>query len=196
VAAVAPPVALKRFIRFGKIRHAFPHYVVQDEEDLVVLYMPLGTVGMRPRFDASSPIRGQADRDWEMYEHEWHTSSQLTLIQWRRAHALELLWDERGEFVGWYVNMQEPLRRAPLGFETDDLILDIRVEPDGSWAWKDEDELEQAVELGRFTPPEAAEIRAEGERVIEERQWPTGWEDWRPDPSWGLPKLPPGWDVV
>jgi hypothetical protein len=195
VAAVAPPVALLRFIRFGKVRHAFPHYVVRDEEGLVVLYMPLGTVGMRPRFDGR-PIRGQADRDWELYEHEWHTSSRLTLIPWERAHCVELLWDDKGDFAGWYVNMQEALRRAPLGFETDDLILDIRVQPDGSWAWKDEDELEEAVALARFTPEEARAIRAEGERVVAERPWPTGWEDWRPDAGWPVPELPEGWDVV
>ena len=74
-----------------------------------------------------------------------------------------------GEFAGWYVNLQEPLRRSPLGFETDDLVLDIRIQPDGSWAWKDEDELEEAVRLGRFTEDEAQAIRAEGERVVEER---------------------------
>ena len=108
-----------------------------------------------------------------------------------------MLWDGKGcEFAGWYVNLQEPLRRSPLGFETDDLVLDIRIQPDRSWAWKDEDELEEAVRLGRFTEDEAQAIRAEGERVLEERPWPTGWEDWRPGPGWPLPRLPEGWDVV
>jgi predicted RNA-binding protein associated with RNAse of E/G family len=191
---VTPPVALLRFIRFGKVRHAAPHFVVRDEDDLVVLWMPIGTLMKRPV--ARGPIRGQADGDWEMYDHLWHTSSQLSLIPWGRAHCIELLWNQADEFAGWYVNIQEPLRRTPTGFETDDLILDIRVQPDETWAWKDEDELEEAVRLGRFTEAEAVEIRAEGERVIEERPWPTGWEDWRPDPAWGLPQLAEGWDVV
>ena len=192
---MTPPVALVRFIRFGKVRNALPYFVVRDEEDLVALYMPLGTVGMRPLFDGR-PIRGQADRDWELREHARHTSNCLSLIRWGRAHCIELLWDETGEFDGWYVNLQEPLRRSQLGFESDDLILDIRVQPGGSWAWKDEDELEEAVRLGRFTEEEARAIRAEGERVLAERPWPTGWEDWRPDPAWPLPELPDGWDVV
>ena len=38
--------------------------------------------------------------------------------------------------------------------------------------------------LGIFTRAEAAAVRAEGERVVEAKPWPTGWEDWRPDPSW------------
>ena len=31
-------------------------------------------------------------------------------------------------------------------------------------------------------------------RVIEEWPFPTGWESWRPDPTWPLPAVPPGWD--
>jgi hypothetical protein len=184
-----------RNIRFGKVRNAFSQYVVREDEDLVVLYLPLGTVGKRPLSDGR-PIRGQADREWELRDHTWHTFSRLTLIQWGRAHSVELLRDETGEFEGWYVNIQEPLRRSRLGFETDDLVLDIRVQPDGSWTWKDEDELEEAVVLGRFNEDEGRAIRAEGQRVIEERPWPTGWEDWRPDPAWPVPKLPKGWNVV
>ena len=35
-----------------------------------------------------------------------------------------------------------------------------------------------------------------GGRVLEEWPFPTGWEDWRPDPSWPIPQLPDGWDRV
>jgi Protein of unknown function (DUF402) len=189
-------VALFRFIRYGKVRHASPRLVVQDEDDLVVLHLPLGTPVKVPISDGR-PIRGQADRDWELRDHSWHTSSQLTLIQWDRAHCIEVLWNgETGAFAGWYVNLQEPLRRSPLGFDTDDLVLDIWVQPDGTWRWKDEDELEEAVRLGRFTPEDAREIRAEGECVVAAQPWPTGWEDWQPDPHWEPPRLPVGWDVI
>jgi hypothetical protein len=189
-------VALLRYIRFGKVRHAAPHIVVEDGEELVVLYLPVGTLAKRP-VSEGRPIRGQADREWELRDHVWHTSSQLGLIQWGRGHCVHLLWEgDTREFAGWYINIQEPLRRFPLGFESDDLVLDIRVQPDGSWSWKDEDELEEAVRLGRFTPKQALAIRREGERVLEERPWPTGWEDWKPDPEWPLPELPTGWDVV
>ena len=40
------------------------------------------------------------------------------------------------------------------------------------------------------------EVRAEAERVLAAPPWPTGWEAWRPDPSWPAPALPDGWDVV
>jgi hypothetical protein len=188
--------ALYRFVRYGKVRWATPHVVVDHGPDVVALYLPVGAPAKTPVWDGR-PIRGQADHDWALRDHVWHTSNELVVIRWGAAHAVELLWDpDTGDFKGWYVNIQEPLRRSPLGFDTDDLVLDIWVEPAGTWRWKDEDELEEAVTLGRFTEDEAAAIRAEGERVLADPPWPTGWEGWRPDPAWPLPALPPNWDVV
>jgi uncharacterized protein len=54
------------------------------------------------------------------------------------------------------------------------------IDPDGKWHWKDEDDFAEAQHLGVFTPEEAAAVRREGERVIGERLWITGWERWRP----------------
>jgi predicted RNA-binding protein associated with RNAse of E/G family len=65
-------------------------------------------------------------------------------------------------------------------FEMTDQALDILVDPDGTWRWKDEDDFAETQALGVWTPEEAAAIRAEGERVIGARPWPSGWEDWRP----------------
>lgn len=99
-----------------------------------------------------------------------------------------------GEFAAWSVDIQTPLERTRSGFDTEDLVLGLVFE-NGVARWKDEDELEQAIELGRFTRDEAAEIRREGERAvatIEARAWPldSGWETWTPDPSWRRPTLP------
>jgi predicted RNA-binding protein associated with RNAse of E/G family len=63
---------------------------------------------------------------------------------------------------------------------TTDHALDVIVDPDGTWQWKDEDDLTEAQALGVFTLEQATAIRAEGERVIAAKPWPTGWEDWRP----------------
>ena len=188
-------VALLRFIRYGKVRRASPHVVVSDSPELVALHIDVGTPAKVAAWDGR-PIRGQADRDWALRDHVWSSYRVLRLIRWGEPHSLELFWREDGSLAGWYVNLQEPLRRSRLGFDTDDLVLDIWIEAEGSWQWKDADELEEAVRLGRFAPAEAAAIRADGERVLAARPWPTGWEDWRPDPAWPLPQLPPGWDVV
>ncbi len=188
--------ALLRFVRYGQVRRATPHVVVEDSDELVALYAPVGSPCKTAVWDGS-PIRGQADRTWRLRDHVWDTYRVLRLMRWGQAHSLELFWeDATGAFACWYVNLQEPLRRSPVGFDTDDLVLDIWVEPDGTWRWKDEDELEEAIRLGRFTAGEAAAIRAEGERVIADWPFPTGSEDWQPDPDWPTPELPSDWDEV
>jgi len=188
--------AVLRFIRYGQVRRAAAAVLVEDSDELVALHVPVGAAAKVAVWDGS-PLRGQADRTWALRDHLWDSYSVLKLIRWGDPYSIELLWHgDTDVFAGWYVNLQEPLRRSPVGFDTDDLVLDIWVEADGKWRWKDEDELEGAVRLGRFTPAEAAEIRADGEQVIAARPWPTGWEDWRPDPAWVAPALPQGWDVV
>ena len=59
--------------------------------------------------------------------------------------------------------------------------------------WKDEDELVEAARLGYL---DEAAVRAEAAKVLAEPPWPTGWEDWRPDPAWEVPAMPAGWDTV
>ena len=110
--------------------------------------------------------------------------------------------EENREFVGWYINLQEPLRRTAIGFDFMDQDLDIVVKPDLSeWVWKDKESFARAQELGIFSDQQAREIRAEGERVIERVRTQTfpfngGWENWFPDPEWPIPCLPKGWDKL
>ncbi len=125
------------------------------------------------------------------------------MIKTGAAHAVVLFWSEvDGRFLGWYVNLQQPLRRIRLGFEYMDQALDIVVSPDLSrWRCKDEDELEEAVARGFLSAETVMAVRAEGEQVIQriERRLPPfneGWENWKPDPDWSLPRLPEGWEAL
>lgn len=111
-----------------------------------------------------------------------------------RAHSVWLLW-ENWEFKAWYVQLEQAWRPSPIGFDTEDHILDIWIDSNGTWRWKDEDELYVAIEVGAVTPAQAAAVRAEGERVIAEWPFPTGWEDWRPDASWPTPLVPIDWNA-
>ena len=118
----------------------------------------------------------------------WTTHHVLVVVCPGDAFDIRLFWQEDWPFRGWYVNLQDPVRRVPTGFDTADHILDLAIGPDRAWAWKDEDELADAVRIGRFSPREAAAVRATGERLIpriEHGDWPfddalTGW---RPDPA-------------
>lgn len=125
------------------------------------------------------------------------------LIIWRpgRTHAVHVHWkSESWQPDGFYVNLQAPMTETATGFETTDLFLDIVVDADLNWRWKDEDELEEAVAVGRITAREAEAVRLEGERVvadIEARRWPFdgSYDNWRPDPAWPLPIFPKDWNI-
>ena len=114
-------------------------------------------------------------------------------------HSLWVSWLPGFQPWGWYVNLQQPFRRSAFGFETMDLALDVIVEGDRSWRWKDEDELALFVERGAFDADPPTRLREEGLRVAEkaERNEPPfsePWHDWRPDRARRHPQLPPGWD--
>jgi predicted RNA-binding protein associated with RNAse of E/G family len=118
------------------------------------------------------------------------------------SYAILLLLNDDGSPRGWYVNLQTPLARTQVGWDTVDHALDVLVTLDrSSWTWKDEDELAEAIGLGLFTEDDAASFRYWGERAIEhlvlhQPPFDEEWVDWRPDPTWPVPELPPGWDVV
>ena len=132
----------------------------------------------------------------------WRRGRTLHLLRPGVAHAIHLWWlPPDWRFGGWYINLQEPIRPTRLGFDSMDHVLDVVIDPDLSWRWKDEEELDEAVEMGIVRVDDAREIRAEGERVIrrlESRSAPfcDAWEQWRPDPAWSIPELPDGWDTV
>ena len=102
----------------------------------------------------------------------------------------------------WYINLQQPLERTTIGFNTIDHWLDIVISPDRSeWHWKDEEQLKEIVALGLYSPEKALEIQKEGERVIfrmksDQPPFCDGWENWRAPAQWKIPELPPGWDLL
>lgn len=111
--------------------------------------------------------------------------------------ARDLKWQVRW----WFVNLQSPIRRTSRGIVVLDHALDIQVEPDLTWTWKDRDEYDELVRRGWFTNEEQASILAEAQRmanVVSEKGSPfsDGWENWRPNPAWAVPTLPDDWDAL
>jgi len=135
--------------------------------------------------------------DWDLHEGFFELGAgQLRLSRAHEPFSVHLFRHPDGSFRGWYLNLEQPQTRTALGFDFEDELLDIWIEPGSEPRWLDEEELEEAVRRGVFSAARAAEIRANGERVLAERPWPTGWEKWQPDPGWQAPDLPPGWDVL
>ena len=154
-----------------------------------------GLMNVRPTpSDRLANLEERYRQPWRTTDRLWEGDGVLILGRPERAHSVWLFRDG-GDFAGWYVNLEEPWRPCRVGFDTADHELDLWIDRDYSWRWKDEQELDALVKQGHFSPEQAAKIRAEGERVIAEWPFPTGWEDWRADPSWPVPRVPGDWQA-
>lgn len=169
---------------------------MEDAADLTVLWWPPGTryecMRMASRVDGlANLVRGE----WELEDAEWWGGDCLLVMPTGAPYAI---WPYRGPdqaLIGWYCNLQAPLQRTTRGFDTDDWTLDIVAAPDlSSWMWKDEDELEAAVELGLYSTSDVARIRAAGDEMVQliESRSPlfVEWAHWRPPEHWTPPSLP------
>lgn len=175
----------------GKTWELRPAIVVHDDVDLIALLTPPGE-------PAQTPLRADGTR-MRLPKEEWTLGPVLTyeepvlgLHVPGTDHSVLLVWEADWSPRDWYINLESDLLRTNEGFECDDRVLDVVVAPDMStWLWKDEDELEEAVEIGLFTQEQAAEFRAEGKRALEwllSRRPPydRDWLAWRPPPEWGV----------
>lgn len=189
---------LFRFVWPWRVFSAIPTTVVESTAARIVLWIAPGTPVRWPRAHRV-PISELQRGEWVHEEAEWY-GSRLMIHERGAAHSVYVQWGRGGEFLGWYVNLEEPWRETALGFDTTDHLLDVWVDPDRTWRWKDEDHLAEAVEIGLFTRAKAGDIRAEGERAIRRIEaWGSpfdeGWETWRPDAAWPRPPLPDGWHL-
>jgi predicted RNA-binding protein associated with RNAse of E/G family len=189
-------VVVFRSIYRGRLVYAVPGWLVEDAPTHVVTATVPGALCQFPAGPRSNNLREIAEGRLTLIDHVWHTNRILWLSPLGAPYAIGHVWEDATDaFTGYYVNLQEPLRRSRDGFDSLDQVLDILVEPDGrTWHWKDQDELIDAVRVGMFTQHEADAIRRTGERVIQDLPGllPTGWETWRPDPAWGPLSRPPG----
>ncbi len=185
-------VALREIWK-GHVWKARACTVVHDRADHLALVVPRGAPTKIP------PGSGIPRDRWEL-EDGVFTVDALRLTRPGEAHSILLFWDA-DVFQGWYVNLEQPLRRSAVGFDYLDQELDLYVRPDRTWEYLDEDEFEEAQRLGVIGAEAAAAVRAEAARVLGliERWEPPfcdGWEHWRPDPAWPIPTLPPEWEIV
>jgi Protein of unknown function (DUF402) len=177
-----------RDIWFGRVWRANACRIIEEHDDLVVVWTPSGSEARLPVGPDGTVLR-IPQPEWRLAEDASRREA-LALIRPGVAHSLWLFFKDDA-LECWYVNFEEPMRRSAPGFDYADWKLDLIVEPDGRHRWKDEDELERAAALGLL---DAAAVWAEAERVLADPPWPTGWEDWRPEPGWPPPRLPAGWD--
>lgn len=187
-------MALRQLFR-GRIWSITPATVVVDDGATVALWLPPDVEGKTGDGDLLG--------DWSLRDVRW-TERRRGILRITEVgeHASTLFfWDDDGAFQGWYVNLEQPMTRTSVGFDFEDLILDLWIGVDKQWRWLDVEEFNRARELELLKPAEVEETRAAGERALAaaiagDPPFGAGWEEWQPDPGWPCPTLDPAWIVA
>ncbi|HEY3312536.1 MAG TPA: DUF402 domain-containing protein [Anaerolineales bacterium] len=137
---------------------------------------------------------------WKLEKYTWHTNRFLIVLEPQKYFSSIYIWNNAsGEFKCFYINFQLPYARSLSGFDTFDLELDLVIEPDFHWHWKDLDEYQEGIRLGAIRPEWVQGIENAKPEVferLEKRLYPLDahWLDWQPDPAMRAPSLPEGWE--
>ncbi|MCZ6539955.1 MAG: DUF402 domain-containing protein [Chloroflexi bacterium] len=197
-------IAIRNVFR-GRVQTVFPSIVVTDTPELIATWTPVGTTVVNGVSGGAAhlSVEVMAAKSWEMVSRKWRISGTLRLKSPRAMWSLWLFWEkDMVDLRAWYINIDAPYRRTPLGFDTWDMFLDVVVTPDRkSWRYKDEDEFAEAIAAGLFTDEEAGAVRVAAAQALEivkadRPPFDSTWASWRPDPLWEMPELPEGWDEV
>ena len=133
----APRTVVWRHLYRGRLRWAIPNLLIEEAPERVVTLLVPGTVCKAPTTYEKVGYVQQLLDGWEVGDFTWHTRRSLMLAPRDTAHTISLHWDHATDaLLGWYVNLQEPMRPTSIGYDTLDQMLDVWIEPDGSGAGK------------------------------------------------------------
>jgi protein associated with RNAse G/E len=191
----------------NRVWHAQPTLVVNDTPEEIALTLLPGTECMAP--EGYSLGKNSYKRRWNFKEKAWESETYfwrrnrlLLLMQPEKYYSTIFFWNhERNEFLCYYINFQLPFRRNHSAVDTLDLDLDLIINPDFSYEWKDVDDYQKAIEKEIIFPEWIEGIEVAKEDVFEKleaRRYPFNgsWLDWTPDPGWSPPTLPENWDKI
>jgi predicted RNA-binding protein associated with RNAse of E/G family len=193
--------------RLGLLKTAL---VIADDERGLRLWVPHGAPMLDRKAVDGRGLRAMPFSEWletetKLWEVRWNGPGVVKLLPPGEDHSIWLFRTDAGEFKGWYVNLEESGVRWDdghvAGVDIVDQDLDIWVEPDRTWRWKDEDEFAERLAYPRdYWVRDGDAVRAEGERVVKKigaGDFPFDGSllDFIPDPRWTVPAtVPAGWD--
>jgi hypothetical protein len=195
-------VVVRRYRKRGIVTWVQAAVVVADDDDGLLLWEPCGGPLVKYR-DAAGRSLKDAPIDELVDASHVHGTFQhydaLMLHPVGASYSVWWLFADAG-FAGWYVNLEAPFERHSIGIDTTDHALDLEIEPDRQVSWKDEAEF--VARTGHpwyWDAAEAAAIRATAEHVAAlaaagAYPFDGTHRDFRPEPEWGMPALPDGWD--
>lgn len=190
-----------------RVWHVQPTIVVKDSPEELVLTLLPGTECVADENYPKGKKYGRRrwefiDNDWTLAKYTWQTNRLLLILEPEKYYSTILFWNHASnEFLCYYVNFQLPFQRSHCGIDTLDLELDIVIDPDLSYAWKDREDYEMCISAGMIKPEWMREIDAAKPEIFEKLEncrypFDDAWLDWLPDPAWSAPKLPEGWDKI
>lgn len=194
---------LWRSVPDDAVSYCFAANLIEDSEHYIALYQPHGAP-IRRRTGRRGGPRGSILKDGWNGAHEerkWNGQPSVRVHPAGRPYAVIRAWDALAQrFDGWYVNLELPWLRSPLGYDSRDLVLDIVAENDLSvWHWKDDEHLSWSIDQGILTAGQATWIREAGwaaasdlesrRDVFDERLW----KRWTPDDLWSTPTFGTNW---
>jgi hypothetical protein len=189
---------VRRYFRGTHLTWAQATRVIADDGRGLLLWLPEGA-DFACRVDSDGQLL-RAAPSVEAYGaahlamRSWMGSSALLLHPPGAAHSVWWFFYGRS-FANWYVNLESPLVRRADGVDIVDHHLDIVVDSDRTWRWKDEEDfIESTGKPGFWNVEQAQEIRDEASRAvaaIEAGHFPYDgtWCDFEPG-VWSQPKLP------
>ncbi|SDT27442.1 DUF402 domain-containing protein [Actinoplanes derwentensis] len=187
-----------------------PQRVVEDRGDAVVLWVAAGTRGWHFNMPDGRGITATPLPEWSSSERvpAPHTIGHgaLTWVPRGRDYSIRWFFTPEGHFYRWYGNLEAPSvtwRDGDLaGVDTTDWDLDVVIDPDRTWRWKDEEEFADRLAMpDSYWVDDEDRVRRAGKEIValvEAGAFPFDgtWCDFTPDPSWPATPgdLPPGWD--
>ena len=190
-----------------RVWHAQTTIVVKDSPEEIVLTLLPGTECIAPEGyldgkDSSKRRWNFKDKYWAAQDYLWRTNRLLLLLEPEKFYSIMHFWEHASnEFLCYYVNFQLPFKRGANSVDTLDLDLDIIVNPDLSFEWKDEADYQKAIEHEIIFPEWIQGIEDAKQEILgmlERRQYPFDgyWLNWMPDSTWSPPRLPVNWDKI
>lgn len=181
-------------------QNAYPVRVVVDDENGLAAWLAGGSRGLVATRADGSDLRADKSTMFtaprRQVEGAWTGSGVLRIAPAGRPWSV-WVFPESGR-AGWYINLEEPLRRTERAVVSTDHVLDVVVDGSGNIRLKDEDELAEAVRQGRFTVDQARRYRRNADDAIADFRcgaWPftAQWLQWRPPPTWSALPLLADW---
>ncbi len=192
----ARPVLL-RHVSGGRIALAMGVWEFTNDQGGVMLHVADGTNFKSARAPDGSKQRSLTE--WVLADASWSGGEALHVVQLGDWFSVICMW-QHGSFTGWHINFQRPLRSSALGWDTEDLVLDIEVALDRSWSLEDLVEFERAVDEGHIDVEASAAVRRAVDVAVArlDRGEAPFLDDWTVPPGlFGGPfALPVGWESL